>query len=56
MAYPGFTSLNWKDARLQNNHQVAEEWFKKTDKERYLKQSAYLFKQLGYPKWNSYDV
>lgn len=48
--YPGFASLNWKDARLQNNKQVADAWFKETGKDRYLKQSAELFQQLGYMK------
>jgi len=49
-AYPGFSSLGWKDARLQNNQQVANAWFKETGKERYLKQSSELFKQLVYIK------
>ena len=49
-SYPGFTSLNWKDARLQNNPQVANAWFKETGKDRYLKKSAELFQQLGYSK------
>lgn len=49
-SYPGFTSLNWKDARLQNNKQVADAWFKETGKDRYLKQSPRLFGQLGYKK------
>ena len=49
-AYPGFTSLNWKDARLQKNQLIAEAWFKETGKARYLKQSPELYKQLGYMK------
>jgi hypothetical protein len=49
-AYPGFTSLNWKDARLQNNQQVAKAWFEETGKDRYLKQSPELFQQLGYSR------
>ena len=48
--YPGFTSLKWKDARLQNNQQVVNAWFKETGKVRYLKQSPELFQQLGYIK------
>ena len=47
-AYPGFTSLKWKDARLQNNQEVADAWFKEIEKDRYLKQSTELFDQLGY--------
>ena len=46
-AYPGFTSLKWKDARLQNNQQVANAWFKETGKDRYLKQSPELFRTAG---------
>ena len=49
-SYPGFSSLNWKDARLQNNPQVASAWFKETGKDRYLKQSPALFEQLGYSR------
>ena len=48
--YPGFTSLKWKDARLQNNPQVANAWFKETGKDRYMKQSPELYEQLGYIK------
>ncbi len=47
-SYPGFTELPWKDARLQNNPSVAEAWFKEMEKERYLKPTSDLFKQLGY--------
>ena len=49
-AYSGFASLEWKDARLQNNQQVANAWFKETGKDRYLKQSSELYEQLGYIK------
>jgi hypothetical protein len=38
----------WKDGRLYNNEQVSKAWFKETNKNRYLKQSKELFKQLGY--------
>jgi hypothetical protein len=48
--YPGFASLKWKDARLQNNQLLAGAWFKETGKARYLKQSPDLFEQLGYTK------
>lgn len=47
-SYPGFTSLKWKDARLQNNQEVADAWFMETGKDRYLKQSPGLYQQLGY--------
>ena len=47
-SYPGFTSLKWKDARLQNNQRIADAWFKETGKDRYLKQSPRLYQQLGY--------
>jgi len=47
-AYPGFTALKWNDARLQNNREVADAWFKEIEKDRYLKQSTELFDQLGY--------
>jgi hypothetical protein len=40
----------WKDSRLYNNSQISEAWFKETNKDRYLKQSTNLFKQLGYEK------
>lgn len=40
----------WKDSRLYNNSQISDAWFKETNKDRYLKQSADLFKQLGYEK------
>ncbi len=40
----------WKDSRLYNNEQVSKAWFKETNKDRYLKQSSELFKQLGYMK------
>ncbi|WP_115460892.1 glycoside hydrolase family 26 protein [Winogradskyella aurantiaca] len=43
---PGISE--WKDGRLYNNKQVSEAWFKETNKERYLKQSATLYQQLGY--------
>ena len=49
-SYPGFDSLNWKDARLQNNSVIADAWFKEMDKDRYLKQSPELFQLLGYSK------
>ena len=49
-SYPGFASLGWKDARLQNNPQVANAWFNETGKDRYLKKSDGLFRQLGYSK------
>lgn len=49
-AYPGFSSLGWKDAQLQNNQQIANAWFKETGKNRYLKQSSELYEQLGYIK------
>lgn len=38
----------WKDARLYNNEQISKAWFRETNKDRYLKQSTELFKQLGY--------
>ena len=40
----------WQDARLYNNEQVAKAWFEETNKDRYLKQSKDLYKQLGYIK------
>lgn len=43
-----FPGVDWKDARLSNNKEVADAWFLETSKERYLKQSADLFDQLGY--------
>ena len=45
---PGITE--WKDSRIYNNEQVSRAWFKETNKNRYLKQSTELFKQLGYIK------
>ena len=41
-------SLNWQDARLQNNETVAAAWFVETAKARYMKQSPQLFEQLGF--------
>ena len=41
----------WKDSRLYNNSQISKAWFKETNKDRYLKQSTDLFKQLGYEKY-----
>lgn len=38
----------WKDSRLYNNEHVSRAWFEETNKDRYLKQSPELFKQLGY--------
>lgn len=52
--WPGFGMVGieeWKDSRLYNNSQVSAAWFKETNKDRYLKQSADLFKQLGYEKY-----
>jgi hypothetical protein len=40
----------WKDARLYNNEQLSKAWFQETNKDRYLKQSTELYKQLGYGK------
>jgi hypothetical protein len=40
----------WKDSRLVNNEVVAKAWFQETNKDRYLKQSKGLFKQLGYKR------
>ena len=40
----------WKDSRLYNNEQIFRAWFEETSKDRYLKQSAELFMQLGYVK------
>lgn len=45
---PGISE--WKDSRLYNNEQVSRAWFEETNKDRYLKQSTELFKQLGYMK------
>ena len=45
---PGISE--WKDSRLYNNEKVSQAWFEETNKERYLKQSTELFKQLGYTK------
>ncbi len=45
---PGISA--WKDSRLYNNEQVSRAWFEETNKDRYLKQSTELFKQLGYIK------
>ncbi|NAS12886.1 glycoside hydrolase family 26 protein [Poritiphilus flavus] len=45
---PGISE--WKDSRLYNNEQVSRAWFKETEKNRYLKQSEELYKQLGYNK------
>ena len=41
---------DWKDSRLYNNSEISEAWFEETNKDRYLKQSKDLFKQLGYEK------
>ncbi|WP_353776960.1 glycosyl hydrolase [Winogradskyella sp. 3972H.M.0a.05] len=41
---------HWKDARLYNNENISKAWFQETNKNRYLKQSPELFKQLGYSK------
>lgn len=43
-----FPGLNWGDARLQNDPDVSAAWFMETNKDRYLKQSPELFRQLGY--------
>ncbi len=43
-----FEGVDWKDARLSNNPQIAEAWFLETGKSRYLKQSDELFQLLGY--------
>ncbi|NRB47237.1 MAG: hypothetical protein HRU41_06150 [Saprospiraceae bacterium] len=43
-----FPGVDWKDARLSVNPQVAEAWFLETNKSRYLKQSPELFQILGY--------
>lgn len=43
-----FEGIDWKDARLTNNEQIANAWFLETGKDRYLKQSPDLFDQLGY--------
>lgn len=43
-----FPGLDWADARLQNDPHVAAAWFLETGKDRYLKQSPDLFRQLGY--------
>ena len=49
-----WTSVNidglseWKDARLYNNELVSGAWFRETNDEKYLKESADLFRQLGY--------
>lgn len=43
-----FPGTNWQDARLSNNESVADAWFLETNKDRYLKESPELFKQLGY--------
>ena len=40
----------WDDARLYNNPQISSAWFEETGKERYLKQSPELFRQLGYSR------
>jgi hypothetical protein len=47
-AYTGFSDLQWKDARIQNNQQIADAWFNETGKDRYLKRSPELYEQLGY--------
>lgn len=41
---------HWKDGRLYNNEKISKAWFEETNKDRYLKQSPELFKQLGYSK------
>ena len=38
----------WGDARLYNNAEISSAWFEETGKDRYLKQSPGLFRQLGY--------
>ena len=38
----------WGDARLYNNPEIASAWFEETGKDRYLKQSSDLYRQLGY--------
>ena len=40
----------WGDARLYNNSMISSAWFEETSKDRYLKQSPELFRQLGYPQ------
>jgi hypothetical protein len=40
----------WKDSRMYNNTAVSRAWFEETNKDRYLKQSADLYDQLGYRK------
>lgn len=41
---------DWKDARIFNNSLISQAWFRETNKDRYLKQSPQLFKELGYEK------
>ena len=48
LTIPGISE--WKDGRLSNNAKVVEAWFMETGKDRYLKQSADLYGQLGYKK------
>ena len=43
---PGISE--WKDGRLYNNEEVSKAWFAETNKDRYLKQSSILYKQLGF--------
>lgn len=43
-----FPGVSWGDARLANNPYISDAWFLETNKDRYLKQSEDLFKQLGY--------
>jgi beta-mannanase len=41
-------TTDWKDGRLYNNPIISQAWFEETNKERYLKQSPELFRELGY--------
>lgn len=43
---PGIS--DWKDSRLYNNPLISKAWFAETNKNRYLKESPNLFKQLGF--------
>lgn len=45
---PLFVELNWKDCRLGSNKTVAALWTEEISKEKYLRSSENLFRQLGY--------
>lgn len=43
---PGISE--WKDGKLWNDPKASQAWFEETNKNKYLKQSSFLFKELDY--------